>query len=125
MPDIAFPAPSVPLSENDARGRSWAVVRARLKPWKDLTWAATRNAIARGVLTPGKPITVTVDLPFTTRRTRDPHNYTSTVVKAIVDGLTLARLVPDDSPEWVTVNDPVIRIRTPATVVVHIEERHP
>lgn len=56
------------------------------------------------------PIAVQVTLPFRSGRRRDPHNYTGTVVKAIVDGLKDAGLVPDDTPEWVTVLDPIIQV---------------
>jgi Holliday junction resolvase RusA-like endonuclease len=51
---------------------------------------------------------VHVTIPFSTNRRRDPHNYTSTVVKAVVDGLRAAGVFVDDTAEHVVVIDPTL-----------------
>jgi hypothetical protein len=66
-------------------------------------------------------------LPFRGNCRRDAHNYTGTNVKAIVDGLVRAGIVPDDNPDWVTVLDPEFRVvkdrAEPLTVTVRIRPR--
>lgn len=66
-------------------------------------------------------------LPFRTAGRRDAHNYTGTVVKAVVDGLVRAGIVPDDTPEWVTVLDSEFSIQRdraePLTATVRIRPR--
>lgn len=114
--DLTFTAPTRPLSVNE--GGHWAARRRRTEPWKDAAWATAWNArirqtqarAARGwrrspIAPAPVPITVQVVLPFRTKARRDAHNYTGTVVKAVVDGIVLAGLVPDDTPDWVTVLD--------------------
>lgn len=111
---LYLPCPAKPLSINEAAGRSRQVWRKRTDPWKHRVAALLREARAgvpellRRVMEPG-PITVRVSWQAAGNRRRDPHNYTSTVVKAAVDGLVAGELVPDDTAEWVTVVDPVIR----------------
>lgn len=122
--DLTFTAPTRPLSVNE--GGHWAAKRRRLEPWKDAAWATARNALIQGRLGQGEPITVQVVLPFRSKGRRDAHNYTGTVVKAVVDGLVRAQVVPDDTPEWVTVVDSefaVIRQPDPLTAVVRIRPR--
>lgn len=47
-------------------------------------------------------------MPNTTRR--DPHNYCGTVVKAVIDGLVLAKAFPDDTPEYVGHRESILRL---------------
>ena len=68
------------------------------------------------------PAVVWVTLTFREKRRRDPHNYVGTVVKALVDGLVRVGVWPDDTPEWVTVAEPVLRIGDP-WVEIQLEER--
>lgn len=112
---LSFPAPTTPLSINKAKGRHWAANRKLCQPWWEMTVAAARQGLVRewhrnqsGL----RPISVQVELPFRTAAARrDPHNYTGTNVKAVVDGLVRGGLVPDDGPEWVTVVDPALVIQ--------------
>lgn len=127
--DLTFTAPTRPLSVNE--GGHWAAKRRRLEPWKDLAWATAQNYRRKAARSaPGRPvgpITVQVVLPFRGRARRDPHNYTGTVVKAVVDGIVRAGLVPDDTAEWVTVLDPEFSIQPdkgePLTATVRIRPR--
>lgn len=63
-----------------------------------------------------------VQIPVRGRRRRDPHNYTGTVVKAIVDGLVDAGFWPDDTGEHVTIVDPML-LPGGREVIVVIEPR--
>lgn len=135
--DLTFTAPTTPLSINKAKGRHWAANRRLLDPWHDAAWATARNHLvqvtrkrmAAGSLDPPRrlPITVQVVLPFRYANRRDPHNYTGTVVKAVVDGLKDAGIVPDDTPAWVTVLDPefvIVRDKSePLTATIRVRPR--
>lgn len=133
---LSFRAPTTPLSENEARGQHWATVAERLGPWKTATWVSARNAIVKREWPPPRdglaqslalvPITVQVTIPFRKNRRRDAHNYTGTIVKAVVDGLVKAGVVPDDTPEWVTVLDSnLATIPTGAlTALITIQQRN-
>lgn len=101
-----------------------------MAPWRDATWVRANNARVRNRVPwrGDRAIRVHVTIPFTEARRRDPHNYTGTVVKAIVDGLVLAKIVPDDTAEWVEVMDPTLVVGTttsPAFVRVTVTERNP
>lgn len=117
MVTLTFGVPSVPLSANEATGMHWAAKARRLTPWRE---AAFRAANREGVS--GLPSSfVRVTIPFHVKRRRDPHNYTGTVVKAIVDGLVSACVWPDDTPEWVTVVDPILSVVDKTDKLVRVE----
>lgn len=121
---LEFRQPNAPVSINALKGKHWSHFRKATEPWKIAAWAMARNAkvkaMKRGNPEPTpepthwllwpKPITVQVVLRFRSATRRDPHNYTGTVVKAIVDGLVRAAMVPDDTADWVTVLDPILEI---------------
>ena len=106
--ELRFPAPNRPLSQNEANRLHWAARRGRLMPWREevtYAWLGARN---QWEIVKGKPCTIEVLLPFPDRRRRDGHNYTSTVVKAMIDALVMAGLCPDDTAEWIEVRDPIL-----------------
>lgn len=114
--------PTRPLSVNESNRLHWAERRRRLEDWH---WGVLANW---GKIRPrpevGFPITVQVTLTFPRKARRDAHNYTGTNVKRIVDTLVqTCRVVPDDTPEWVTVLDPIIRIADDNLATVRIERR--
>jgi crossover junction endodeoxyribonuclease RusA len=129
--ELSFLAPGVPPSINKTKGIHWAASRRLLTPWRDLARAVAHNAIVkRGGRAKFRqvPISVQVTLPFRQGARRDPHNYTGTVVKAIVDGLKNAGLVPDDTADWVTVLDPIIVVvpaPKPLRVTITLRPTHP
>lgn len=99
-------APADPLSINQERTMHWAARNRRLDPWKTTTfWLARQAHLAEAVA--GQAATITAVLPVRGHHRRDPANYYPTV-KAIVDGLVLAGVWPDDTPEFVTVNEPIL-----------------
>lgn len=114
---LSFPAPTVPLSINRARGRHWAANARLTEPWRDMALVAMRQSLAKKWANPAPfaqtrtPVSIQVELPFRTAARRDAHNYVGTNVKAVVDGLIRGGLVPDDTPEWVTVVDPALVIQ--------------
>lgn len=116
---LRFPKPNNPLSINKANRMHWAAKKRELDPWRELagyTWLGLKARERQAVQ--NKPCTVQVILPFRTAQRRDPHNYVGTVVKAVVDALVKAGAWPDDTPEWVTVLDPVCKIGGDVLVVL-------
>lgn len=115
----------------------WATVRMFKNQWKEAAgwaWRTASNAGIKakyGVALPAfvdgleyvGVTTVTVEIPFPTKRRRDPHNYTGTVVKSIIDGLVAVGVWPDDTPEWVKVAEPVLVKGTMCRVHLRWEEQ--
>lgn len=93
---LRFPAPHVKrLSMNDRL--HWARAREIGDVWRDAAcWWATANKLPKGL--PACELRVT--FPVKDRRRRDSDNPAPTV-KRIVDGLVLAGVWPDDTPNWV------------------------
>jgi crossover junction endodeoxyribonuclease RusA len=117
---IKFHPPTHPLSINESNKMHWATRRRRLEPWKRASTIAWRAQVPFWTL---GPVLVSVQLPFDRGARRDAHNYTSTVVKSIVDGLVDAGMCPDDTPEWVEVSDPTLYVERDGLVVVSVLRR--
>lgn len=114
---LEFPAPTEPVSINKANTLHWAARVRLLGPWRDLTRQVAQLALTaylrerRDWWPKDQPVNIQVALPFRTAVRRDPHNYTGTVIKSVVDGLVLAGVIPDDSAEWATIMDPELDIQ--------------
>lgn len=93
------------LSMNDRVGwrRSWRIGQG----WKNAAHIAAVAQMGAGPAARRRePCFVRVAFPVPDPgRRRDPHNLAPTV-KAIVDGLVLAGVWPDDNERWVSVLDP-------------------
>lgn len=107
---LEFVNPVPPVSINALKGKQHYAWTAAMAPWKEATWAHLRNHLIRSGDPRGLPVEVQVVLRFRSATRRDPHNYTGTVVKAIVDGIVKAGLVPDDTAQYVTVLDPILSV---------------
>lgn len=117
--DLKFKAPARAVSINETNGLHWSRKNRLVDPWKE---AGRWYAVAARLKNVG-PMVVTVTIPFTTGRRRDPHNYTGTVVKALIDGMVRAGVWPDDNPEFVTVAEPILTVDRSLAVIVHLESR--
>lgn len=118
---LTFPAPNVPLSINESNRMHWAARSRRLKPWKLLAEVEARNNYKQPANV--VPVLIKITLPFDRKGRRDPHNYSSTVVKSIIDGLVAAGVVPDDTDAWVEVADPILQVCPAGWVRIEITER--
>ena len=105
---LEFRQPNNPLSINKGNALHWAQRRRILNPWKEAIQTEWLLHKEEWPEVQGKPCVVQVSLWFRTNHRRDPHNYTGTVVKALIDALVQVGVWPDDTPEWVTVLDPKI-----------------
>jgi crossover junction endodeoxyribonuclease RusA len=117
--DLGLP-PAPPLSINQANTMHWARRDRELEPWRTAACVLAGQAkIPERVA--GRRGRVRVVLPFKKRVRRDPHNYVSTVVKAVVDGLVYAGVWPDDTPEYVEVLEPRLVIGKNAEVEIEVK----
>mgnify|MGYP000877445172 FL=1 len=108
-----------PPSVNDAMRSHGVENWSTLKGWKENAVAAARQARAELHLAlPLPPSVIRVACPMPTDVRRDPHNYTGTLCKSIIDGLVVTRFWPDDTAEYVLTVDPrlvvVPEVKTPA-----------
>jgi len=115
---LRFPAPNVPLSINKANRMHWAAKKRHLDPWRDETIVAWHQERKNWDLVKDKPCFVQVHLPFRTNQRRDPHNYTGTTVKVIIDSLVRQGAWPDDTAEFVSVLDPICESGSEEVLVV-------
>lgn len=100
MIEFEFPPPAKAWSTND---RIHHMQRAEYtRHWK----GAAR--LLAGRYGPQPPGIVQIWIPFKDKRRRDPHNYCGTVLKAVIDGLVMAGLWPDDTPEYVGHREPIV-----------------
>lgn len=119
-----------PPSVNVATRMHGAAHSAAMEGWRDnATTVARAAARSLHLALPLPPSIIRVTCPMPTATIRDPHNYTGTLVKSIIDGLVRARFWTDDSTGHVTVVDtrfvhiPELkdpRTQARATALVHI-----
>lgn len=113
--ELRFPLPSRAVSINEVAGKHWAVKRRALEPWRTAVgWAWKMAPASERARVQGLRCKVRMLIPFDvsdaqwTKNRRDPHNYVGTVVKSCVDQLVEQGVWPDDTTEWVTVDEPVL-----------------
>jgi hypothetical protein len=122
--ELNFIAPTRPLSINESNRLHWASRKRRLDPWRLCVRAAYNSASPKAIVAvKDKPIEIAVTISFPRAGRRDAHNYTGTVVKTIVDELVRCGLVPDDTPDWVTVKDPAILLDKSEKVSIVVTAR--
>ena len=122
MIKIDFPPPVKPWSTNQDRNLHHMERAERVRLWKNTTRLLFRSQVAiEGITLPLPAGIVHVSIPFSDKRKRDPHNYCGTIVKAVIDGLVQGGAWPDDTPEFVTHQEPLLY--KGSSVIVWIEER--
>lgn len=101
--------PTPPLSENQSRSLHWSARNKRLHPWRDeFCWLAKGHRTAIQAM--AKPVTMQLTIRYPIVRRRDAHNTVGTCAKAACDGIVLAGALPDDTPEYVTMLDPILLV---------------
>lgn len=114
----------------------WAAKRRRLEPWREAARYAWLQVARQHKYVRDKPCTVEIHIPFTDKRRRDPHNYSSTVQKVVIDALVRqTEALPnghqvvvwdgcweDDNPLWVKTLEPVLYEGTECKVRITPDE---
>jgi hypothetical protein len=118
---IEFIQPNLPLSINKSNQMHWAARRRYLSDWR-LNCRLAYTLAMRNKNFPIKPVTIEYTFTFGRKARRDPHNYIATA-KALTDELVLLGLVPDDTADWVTVVEPILRVDKDNTCFVNITTR--
>jgi crossover junction endodeoxyribonuclease RusA len=119
MIEITFPTPWEPWSINMERTKHWSWRAKRAKDFRLCAMVAARD-LSIGMQPPS---TVEVELPFDrASNNRDPSNFFP-AVKAMVDGLVDAGLWADDTGEYVSIAEPVLK--KGGLVVIRIVARGP
>ena len=107
------------LSMNDTRQMHWRKLHKAQELLHHVTWLALKQArFPRNIV----PTDLLSQLTFATNRRRDPHNYMATL-KPIVDELTAYGCWPDDTPEHVSVKEPVLQVGTVPAVSLIFKKR--
>lgn len=119
---FSFVQPSLPLSLNKSNSMHWAERRRYLSDWRLMCRIEFQKAAMQLDELEESPVNIEFTFTFPRKGRRDPHNYVATA-KSLVDELVIAGLVPDDTAEWVTVVEPVLRIDADNTCTVRIQKR--
>jgi hypothetical protein len=104
------------LSINRVHGRRWEQNWPTKKAWKDAGFWHGSNVRSQlmadeGLETPlSQPVFIQFDFDVRDRQRRDGHNYASTVCKWFIDGLVQAKVLIDDSAEYLRLEDPTFRL---------------
>ena len=115
---ITFPRPTRDLPSLNQR-QHWARKAQTTSVWRHAAYVFAMNAAGHIEQDPAI-VCITYDVPD--RRRRDPSNMIGH--KPIVDGLVDAGWWPDDTPEYVTVAEPVLRVvKGPLMVTVELRPR--
>lgn len=118
MTTITFPRPTPALLNMNDR-HHWARKAADVRSWRTATFKAVYRAEQFHVEQEPAMVCITCDVPD--RRRRDPANVW--VQKPIIDELVSCKWWPDDTPEWVTVVEPVLRVTKDRPLMVTVELR--
>lgn len=98
--ELSFFLVGHPPNDNETRRWHWGRKAREARVWKDAATWASRDAYSRSNL-PGvfTPVRVEVEFRYKVSRSRDRDNLVASL-KPVIDGLKVARIIKDDSPEW-------------------------
>lgn len=118
---IIFNQPSKPLSLNQAYSMHWSKRRKYFQDWELVLKMAYSTLIEREAI-PQVAMDLEFTFTFAKNTRRDPHNYIATV-KKLIDVLVKEGLVPDDTAEWISVKEPILRIDEDNLCLIKITKR--
>jgi len=111
--------PTTPPSINQYQHWHWAEKRKEKQYWCIEIWALLKlNGHPKNC----RHINVSADIYFTTNRRRDSQNYASTLYKFLDDALVTAGVIPDDTAEYISHDEPVLSVGDKAETVIEIRE---
>lgn len=95
------------VTANQHHGQHWGRTHTDKVQWREgMVVLAKKHRIDQRVH--GRPCLVRFAYPVPDNRRRDPSNLVGTVVKWSVDGLVKAGVWPDDTPQYVSVLEPLL-----------------
>ena len=115
--------PATPPSINQYQHWHWAKKRAIKAEWVRLIWGyLNEQGIYRNSLKGEcfSHVHISSTITFTTNRRRDPQNYASTLYKFLDDALVQCGVIPDDTAEYISHDEPVLRVGDKACTVIEI-----
>lgn len=91
------------------RKSHWAALARELAPWRqEVGWAWKRLPATERARVQNRRCLVSLEVPVSDRRHRDPANLVATCLKQLVDQLVLQLVWPNDGPEYVKTEEPVL-----------------
>ena len=113
MGNLTFWLTGHPPHDNTTRRWHWAKRSREMKMWRDAANWATRAAYRDSTLTGAfRPCRIHVVFKYKVRRTRDVANLVASL-KPVIDGIVDARMLRDDSPEWLPEPPTVVEMVDP------------
>lgn len=98
------------VTSNQYHGQHWGKTHPDKVQWRDgIARLAKMHHLDQRVN--GRPCLVRFAFPVPDNRRRDPANLVGTVVKWAVDGLVIGGVWPDDSPEYVSIIEPLLIVK--------------
>ena len=118
---LTFEAPARVLSTNHTTSHHWREWHKDKKRWREAGFQLGTET--NSLFWSAEPTDVQLSLPFGVSRKRDPHNFVGTVCKWFIDGMVMAEVWPDDTPEYVRVIEPGLRLDLSLEVVATLTRR--
>ena len=118
---IIFKQPSKPLSLNAAYSMHWSKRRRYFQDW-ETQLKVSYSSFKEKVNLEGGPYDLEFTFTFPKNTRRDPHNYIATV-KKLIDVLVSEGLVQDDTAEFISIKEPILRIDKDNLCIIKITPR--
>ncbi len=112
--------PDTPPSINLYQHWHWAKKRKVKAEWVEWVWALVNQQGRK--LKGCKQVHVGATIYFPRAARRDPQNYAATLYKFLDDGLVQAGVIPDDTAEYISHDEPVLAVdKKGAATVIKLE----
>ncbi len=114
---IVFPPPADLLNMN-RRGSHWSDNHRAKVEWRNTAQIVSRDMVNRKLIPEHLPFSM-IQFAFPVKSLkirRDPHNFYPTV-KAIIDGLVLAKVFQDDSSRHLATTEPTFHVDPPTVII--------
>jgi len=110
--------PATPPSINTYLHKHWRVKKDIKEEWIKMIWGRLPANHPRNC----KHVHIKATITFPIKRTRDAQNYAATLFKFLDDALKVAHVIPDDTAEFISHSEPVLRVGDKAETVIEIRE---
>ena len=111
--------PTTPPSINPYQHKHWAIRKRVKDEWVEMIWGYLKE---QGHPKNCRHVHVSAYITFKNKRVRDASNYASTLYKFLDDALVTAGVIPDDTAQYISHDEPVLRVGDRAETVIEIRE---